>query len=92
MPVTQVPLGLNKDGLPLGLQIVAPRFKDRFCLAVAEEIEKKLIGFVPPFIVKDWKSTYTVLKDIRRDIQKVFGLLHNTIQSVLILIYYIEII
>ena len=53
MPVTQVPLGLNKDGLPLGLQIVAPRFKDRFCLAVAEEIEKKLIGFVPPFIVKD---------------------------------------
>ena len=36
LPATQVPLGLDSSGLPLGIQIVAGRNKDHLTLAVAE--------------------------------------------------------
>uniref|UniRef100_A0A1B0D233 Uncharacterized protein n=2 Tax=Phlebotomus papatasi TaxID=29031 RepID=A0A1B0D233_PHLPP len=49
LPVTQVPLGLDSKGLPLGVQIVAGPNCDRLCLAVAEEIENSMIGWIPPF-------------------------------------------
>ncbi|XP_035910862.1 fatty-acid amide hydrolase 2 [Anopheles stephensi] len=52
VPATQVPLGLDGDGLPLGIQIVASRNRDRHCLAVAEEIERVFNGRIPPFIVE----------------------------------------
>ncbi|XP_053694837.1 fatty-acid amide hydrolase 2 [Sabethes cyaneus] len=51
VPVTQVPLGLDPDGLPLGIQIVATRNRDRHCLAVAEELERVFSGHIPPFII-----------------------------------------
>lgn len=51
MPATQVPLGLDPDGLPLGIQVVAGRNRDRHCLAVAEEIERVFNGRIPPFII-----------------------------------------
>ncbi|XP_055593207.1 fatty-acid amide hydrolase 2 [Uranotaenia lowii] len=51
VPATQVPLGLNSDGLPLGIQVIAGRNRDRHCLAVAEEIERKFNGHIPPFII-----------------------------------------
>lgn len=51
VPATQVPLGLDPDGLPLGIQVVASRRRDRHCLAVAEEIERKFNGHIPPFII-----------------------------------------
>ncbi|XP_055539391.1 fatty-acid amide hydrolase 2 [Wyeomyia smithii] len=51
VPVTQVPLGLDPDGLPLGVQIVATRNRDRHCLAVAEELERVFSGHIPPFII-----------------------------------------
>lgn len=38
LPVTQVPLGLSKEGLPLGVQIVAGMNRDRLSIAVAEEL------------------------------------------------------
>lgn len=47
-PVTQVPLGL-KNGLPVGIQVVAAPYQDRLCLAVAKELEKAFGGYVPPF-------------------------------------------
>ncbi|KAF5302452.1 hypothetical protein FQR65_LT08542 [Abscondita terminalis] len=47
-PVTSCPLGLNKEGLPIGVQIVAAPNNDRLTLAVAEEIEKVFGGWVPP--------------------------------------------
>lgn len=50
-PVTQVPLGLGEDGLPLGIQVVAAPYNDHLCLAVAREIEKTFGGYVPPFPV-----------------------------------------
>jgi fatty acid amide hydrolase 2 len=52
LPVTQVPLGLNKNGLPMGLQVVATKNRDRHCIAVAEELEKQFKGWVPPFPIK----------------------------------------
>ncbi|XP_055692914.1 fatty-acid amide hydrolase 2-B [Lutzomyia longipalpis] len=49
LPATQIPLGLDSRGLPLGLQIVAAPNCDRLCFAVAEEIENSLAGWKPPF-------------------------------------------
>ena len=46
-PVTQVPLGLNRQGLPLGVQLVGGRNMDRLTLAVAREVEKMFGGWVP---------------------------------------------
>ncbi|XP_015589795.1 fatty-acid amide hydrolase 2 [Cephus cinctus] len=46
-PSTQVPMGLNKDGLPVGVQVVAMPNQDRLCLAVAKELEKGFGGWIP---------------------------------------------
>ncbi|XP_066993841.2 fatty-acid amide hydrolase 2-B [Anabrus simplex] len=48
MPSTQVPLGLNSHGMPIGIQVVAAPHHDRLCLAVAEELEKGFGGWFPP--------------------------------------------
>lgn len=50
VPVTQVPLGLDASGLPLGIQVVANNMNDRYCLAVAEELERGFGGWVPPYV------------------------------------------
>lgn len=47
-PSTQVPLGLNRKGLPLGVQVIAPYGMDHLSIAVATELEKKFGGWVPP--------------------------------------------
>ena len=48
--VTQVPLGLNSKGLPLGVQIVSTGGKDHLTIAVAMELEKTMskCGWVCP--------------------------------------------
>lgn len=48
-PVTQVPMGLDAEGLPVGIQVVAAPNQDRLCIAVAKELEKAFGGYVPPF-------------------------------------------
>lgn len=53
MPATQVPLGLSNTGLPLGIQVVATKNRDRHCLAVAEELEREFKGWVAPFEIID---------------------------------------
>jgi fatty acid amide hydrolase 2 len=45
-PVTQVPLGFQKDGLPLGVQVVAGRGGDHLTLAVAQALEDHFGGWV----------------------------------------------
>jgi Asp-tRNA(Asn)/Glu-tRNA(Gln) amidotransferase A subunit family amidase len=45
-PATAVPTGLSSDGLPVGLQVMGPRWSDLRTLAVASRIEA-LSGFVP---------------------------------------------
>ncbi|MCB9531886.1 MAG: amidase [Myxococcales bacterium] len=48
LPVTQVPVGLSSEGLPLGVQIVAPHGADHRSIRVAEVLEVELGGWVPP--------------------------------------------
>lgn len=48
MPSTQVPLGLDANGVPLGAQIAAPRFHDHVTIALAMEVERALGGWTPP--------------------------------------------
>ncbi|KAJ1957024.1 Fatty-acid amide hydrolase 2 [Linderina pennispora] len=47
-PATQVPLGLNKDGLPLGVQVIARKGDDLKTIAVAIQLEKRFGGWTPP--------------------------------------------
>jgi len=48
LPSTQVPLGLNADGLPLGVQVVGLHDHDHVTIAVAEALEKGFGGWVAP--------------------------------------------
>ncbi|HZS41880.1 MAG TPA: amidase family protein, partial [Polyangia bacterium] len=48
LPVTQVPLGLNADGVPLGVQVAASHGNDHLTIAVALELERQFGGWVPP--------------------------------------------
>jgi fatty acid amide hydrolase 2 len=48
LPATQVPLGLNAEGLPLGVQAVAGRDRDHVSIAVALELERVFGGWVAP--------------------------------------------
>ena len=48
LPSTQVPLGLSKEGIPLGLQVVSNKGRDLLTIAIAEELEKEFGGWVPP--------------------------------------------
>lgn len=45
--VFQVPLGLDDEGLPLGIQVVSAPFNDRLCIAVAKHLEESFGGYVP---------------------------------------------
>lgn len=47
-PITQCPLGLSKEGLPFGVQIIAKPLNDRLTLAVAHELERAFGGWVAP--------------------------------------------
>lgn len=49
-PATHVPLGLSKEGLPIGIQVIGNVNQDRLCLAVARDLEKAFGGWVPPTI------------------------------------------
>ncbi|WP_437603522.1 amidase [Sorangium sp. So ce590] len=48
MPATQVPLGLNAEGLPLGVQVAAIHGNDHVTIAVAQHLERSFGGWVPP--------------------------------------------
>jgi amidase len=48
LPVTTAPIGLSPTGLPIGVQIIGPRFGDETCLAFAGLLEAGYRAFVPP--------------------------------------------
>lgn len=48
VPVTEVPLGLSEEGLPLGVQVAAGLDRDHVSIAVALELERVFGGWVPP--------------------------------------------
>lgn len=47
-PVTQVPLGLSRNGIPLGVQVVGVPGNDAATIAVAQALERRFGGWVPP--------------------------------------------
>ena len=52
LPSTHVPMGISKEGVPIGFQVVGGPYSDRLTIAVAEELERGFGGWVPPFQVK----------------------------------------
>lgn len=48
LPATQVPMGLSRAGLPLGLQVVGASERDHVTIAVACALERELGGWVRP--------------------------------------------
>jgi fatty acid amide hydrolase 2 len=48
LPVTQVPMGLSRAGLPLGLQVVGANGNDHLTIAAALELEREHGGWVRP--------------------------------------------
>jgi len=48
LPSTIAPMGLTKQGLPLGVQIAGPIHGDRTTIAVAAMLEQAWRGFTPP--------------------------------------------
>ncbi|CAK9815707.1 Fatty-acid amide hydrolase 2 [Anthophora quadrimaculata] len=48
LPSTSVPMGFNKSGLPVGIQVMSAAYQDHVCLAVAKELEKAFGGWIPP--------------------------------------------
>ena len=48
LPSTAAPLGLAADGLPVGVQIVGPRYGDLTCLKFAQLLERQYAGFQAP--------------------------------------------
>ena len=49
-PVTQVPMGLDAQGLPLGVQVAAAPGNDHLSIAVARALERAAGGWVPPTV------------------------------------------
>lgn len=47
-PMTQCPVGMTRDGLPFGVQVVSKTYNDRLTIAVAQEIEKAFGGWQAP--------------------------------------------
>jgi fatty acid amide hydrolase 2 len=48
VPVTEVPLGLNRQGIPLGVQVAASLDRDHVSIAVALELGRAFGGWVAP--------------------------------------------
>lgn len=48
-PVIQCPMGLDDNGLPLGIQVVAGRHCDRLLISAAKEISSAFGGWIPPW-------------------------------------------
>lgn len=47
-PATQIPMGIGREGLPIGVQAMAPMDQDHRTIAVALELERAFGGWVPP--------------------------------------------
>jgi fatty acid amide hydrolase 2 len=51
LPVTQVPLGLDSAGLPLGVQVAGCHGRDHVTIATAMALEADMGGWIPPWTV-----------------------------------------
>jgi amidase len=53
LPSTAVPAGLTTTGKPVGVQLIGPRLGDSRMLAIAESIDERIGGYVPPPLLAD---------------------------------------
>lgn len=53
LPATVAPVGMTKDGLPVGVQIVGAGYDDLTCIGFAEVLEREYYAFVPPAAYSD---------------------------------------
>ncbi|HSA13166.1 MAG TPA: amidase [Spirochaetota bacterium] len=53
LPATQVPVGLNGKGLPLGVQVISNHWNDHVTIGVAGRLEKIFGGWAPPARLMD---------------------------------------
>ncbi len=49
MPSTQVPMGLDRNGLPLGVQVISAPGNDHLTIGVAMQLERIFGGWIPPW-------------------------------------------
>ncbi|XP_048510685.1 fatty-acid amide hydrolase 2-B isoform X2 [Athalia rosae] len=56
LPATACPLGLNKEGLPIGIQVIGGLYQDHLTLAVAEELGRAFGGWIPPPLIENGKT------------------------------------
>jgi amidase len=52
LPAVSVPVGLDRSGLPVGMQVIAAEYRDRGAIAAAGLIERTLGGFKAPPLTK----------------------------------------
>jgi fatty acid amide hydrolase 2 len=52
LPVTQVPLGLDSSGVPLGVQVVSVHGRDDLTIGVAMALERAFGGWIPPRLAR----------------------------------------
>ena len=45
LPGINIPIGLDKNGLPIGMQIIGPQFSEGLLLSLAEYFEKEILFF-----------------------------------------------
>jgi amidase len=50
LPATAAPIGFDKNGLPMGMQIIGPEMGDRTTIWTAAQLAKLIGGFVAPKI------------------------------------------
>jgi fatty acid amide hydrolase 2 len=65
-PATSVPMGLNEQGIPTGLQVAATTGRDHACIAVAQELERVFGGWVPPWEVGAPRRAHPLVRRLRR--------------------------
>jgi fatty acid amide hydrolase 2 len=63
-PVTQVPMGLDHNGLPTGIQVVALPGNDHLTISVARTLEKAFGGWVPPWKMPRHPQLATYRSDV----------------------------
>lgn len=50
LPATAMPIGLNGEGLPIGIQAIGPYLEDRTTIAFAQWVERAFGGFMAPTV------------------------------------------
>lgn len=48
LPSAVAPIGVNDEGLPVGIQVIGPQYGDLTCVHFVRLLEKTYRGFVPP--------------------------------------------